>query len=107
LNWSATRQGDKIGRVFADWAIVYFGLLFENYKSRPNYWATFFHGETCEKTGWATVWAISSQTHLVTLSTPHIYFSSMDSFETEYFRSMDFFLQPPIFNDENGLILKG
>jgi hypothetical protein len=38
------KQGDRIGQVFACWAGVYFDLLFENYKSSPNYWATFFHG---------------------------------------------------------------
>jgi hypothetical protein len=36
-------QGDRIGRNFAYWAIVYFGHFFENYKSGPKFWATFFH----------------------------------------------------------------
>jgi hypothetical protein len=30
---SCRDQGDRIGRVFAQWAIVYFGQLFENYRS--------------------------------------------------------------------------
>jgi hypothetical protein len=34
-------QGDQIGRIFAQWPIVYFEQCFENYKSSPNYSATF------------------------------------------------------------------
>jgi hypothetical protein len=40
---AASGQGDQIGRIFANWAAVYFGLLLENYKSGANYWDTFFH----------------------------------------------------------------
>jgi hypothetical protein len=30
-------QGDQIGRIFAHWAIVYFGQCFENYSSSANF----------------------------------------------------------------------
>jgi hypothetical protein len=43
LNGGRT-QGDQIGRVFAYWVIVYFGK-FENYKSSPNFGATFSYGK--------------------------------------------------------------
>jgi hypothetical protein len=33
-------QGDQIGQIFAAWVIVYFGQLFENYKS---FFCYFFH----------------------------------------------------------------
>jgi hypothetical protein len=32
-------QGDQIGRIFAEWAIVFFGQFFENYGSAPKFWA--------------------------------------------------------------------
>jgi hypothetical protein len=38
---SALSQGDQTGLVFADWAIVYFEQLFENYGSSPNIWTIF------------------------------------------------------------------
>jgi hypothetical protein len=34
-------QGDQIRRIFAYWAIVYFGHFFEKYRRSPN----FFHGQ--------------------------------------------------------------
>jgi hypothetical protein len=37
-------QCDQIGRIFAQWGIVYFEQCFENYKSIKNIWATFYHG---------------------------------------------------------------
>jgi hypothetical protein len=37
-------QGDRIGRIFAYWAIFFFGQIFETFGS-INYWATFFLGE--------------------------------------------------------------
>jgi hypothetical protein len=39
-------QDDQIGRIFAHWAIAYFGQFFENYRSNPNFWDTIFHGQT-------------------------------------------------------------
>jgi hypothetical protein len=39
-------QGDQIGRIFAYWAIVFFGQFFENYRRGTNSWATFFHGKS-------------------------------------------------------------
>jgi hypothetical protein len=64
-------QGDQIGRIFAQWAIVYFGQWFENYIQSANFWATFFRDISYvlifTKNGLATFWASFSQTHLVTL----------------------------------------
>jgi hypothetical protein len=37
----AAEQGDQI---FAQWVIVYFGKLLENYRSISNIWATLFRG---------------------------------------------------------------
>jgi hypothetical protein len=41
---SVPKQGDQIGRFFANWATVYFEQLFEDDKSSPHFWATFFLG---------------------------------------------------------------
>jgi hypothetical protein len=65
-------QGDQIGRIFAQWVIVYFGQLLENYRSIPHVSGYFIPWISLgihfdKKTGWATFWAIFSQTHLVTL----------------------------------------
>jgi hypothetical protein len=61
-------QGDQIGRFFAYLAIVYNGQFCENYKSWPNFGATFFYCKSyalvVTKMGLA---AFFSQTHLVTL----------------------------------------
>jgi hypothetical protein len=35
------RQGDQIGRKFAQWVIVYFGQWFENYRSNAHLWLIF------------------------------------------------------------------
>jgi hypothetical protein len=37
-------QCDQIGRIFAHWAIVYFGHSFENYKSSAHFWTSFVRG---------------------------------------------------------------
>jgi hypothetical protein len=42
----ACDHDDQIGRIFVYWAVVYFGLLFENDKSSKNKWAHFFHGSS-------------------------------------------------------------
>jgi hypothetical protein len=71
MHSEAGRQGDQIGRIFAHWAIVYFGQFFENDRRSLNFLATFFHDEnfvfSLTEIGCATFWAILSQTHLVTL----------------------------------------
>jgi hypothetical protein len=41
-------QGDQIGRIFADLAIVFFGQLIENYRRSAISWATFFHSTSYE-----------------------------------------------------------
>jgi hypothetical protein len=69
------RQGGQIGRIFAQWAIVYFGLFFENYIEQPTFLGYFFQKlNLCmhyywQKMGWATFCAMFSLTHLVTLLT--------------------------------------
>jgi hypothetical protein len=37
-----SEQGDQIGRIFAQWTIVYFGQFFDNYKSGQHFYASFF-----------------------------------------------------------------
>jgi hypothetical protein len=37
------RRVTRLGEFLAQWVIVYFGQLFENYKSSPQFWATLFH----------------------------------------------------------------
>jgi hypothetical protein len=34
-------QGDQIGRIFAEWVIVYLWQFFENYQRIPHFLATF------------------------------------------------------------------
>jgi hypothetical protein len=66
------RQGDQIGRIFANLAIVYKGQLSKIYKSSPKILATSSAEKSyvviLTKRGWAMFWAIFSQTHLVTLA---------------------------------------
>jgi hypothetical protein len=56
---SAVRQGDQIGRIFVDWAIVYFGQFFEIYRTTPKFWATFFSDTSyliiCTENGFANI----------------------------------------------------
>jgi hypothetical protein len=67
-------QGDLFGRIFAQWANYYFEEFVENYRSSPHFCATLYMSryrlsiKFDKKTGWATLWAIFSQTHPVTLS---------------------------------------
>jgi hypothetical protein len=35
------KQSDQIGRLIAQWTIFYFGQIYENYRSRPKFGATF------------------------------------------------------------------
>jgi hypothetical protein len=37
-------QGDQIGRIFAQWVIVFFGQFLENYRSITSIFGYFFHG---------------------------------------------------------------
>jgi hypothetical protein len=62
-------QGDQIGRIFAYWAIHFFGQFFEDWNSRPKKfpWSKLCINFVKKYVGWATVWATSSQSHLVTL----------------------------------------
>jgi hypothetical protein len=64
-------QGDQIGRIFAQSAIVYFGQFFKNYTSSPNVWGTLF-----QRIDYVLILTINGlgyilgdflQTHLVTL----------------------------------------
>jgi hypothetical protein len=40
IKGNLTNQSDHIVRIFAHWAIVFFGHIFENYSSSANFWAT-------------------------------------------------------------------
>jgi hypothetical protein len=56
-----SQQSDKIGRIFAYWAIVFFGQFSENYISSPHFLDTFLRGycyaSILTKMHWATFWA--------------------------------------------------
>jgi hypothetical protein len=64
-------HSDQIGRIFAYWVIVSVGQFFENYRRSTNLWCYFLTKKiriNLDKIRvLATVWAIFSQTHLVTL----------------------------------------
>jgi hypothetical protein len=47
LDCDAKEQGDQIGRIFAYWVIVFFGQLFEKYRSRLIFCATLSHEKSC------------------------------------------------------------
>jgi hypothetical protein len=55
------RQGDQIGRIFAQWGIVYFGQFLENYII---FWILFFYGKSFDKK-WVGI-------HFGRLKTPHL-----------------------------------
>jgi hypothetical protein len=55
-------QGDKIGRFFATWKIVYFGCFLKITEEAIIFALIFFP----PKMVWATFWPNISQTHLVT-----------------------------------------
>jgi hypothetical protein len=64
-------QGDQIGRIFAHWASVYIEQVF-CFQKEPECFAYFLPlKKLCinfvQKMGWATFWAIFSQSHLGTL----------------------------------------
>jgi hypothetical protein len=58
-------QGDKIGRIFASWKVLYFRELSKITELAQIYlfW---------QRTDWSTFWAIITQTHLVTLLEWHL-----------------------------------
>jgi hypothetical protein len=66
------KQGDRIGRIFGPWTIVFFGYFFENYGRSPNFVATFFHGRSdvlvLTKNGLGYIWGDFFTHHLVTLT---------------------------------------
>jgi hypothetical protein len=71
LVWSPW-QGGQIGRFFRPLGDCLLGkVFFENYRSSSNCWAAFsmsmFRIKFDIKTGWATFWAIFSQTRPITL----------------------------------------
>jgi hypothetical protein len=55
----------------AQWGIVGFGQVFENFRISPHFCALFPKYKLCinfgKKISWATFWAIFSKSHLVTL----------------------------------------
>jgi hypothetical protein len=64
-------RGDRIGRIIAYWAIVFFEQFFENYESSLNIWAIFPHSLGFKlilaKHGFGLILGDFSQTYLVTL----------------------------------------
>jgi hypothetical protein len=70
-----SNQGEQIGRIFAHWAVVYFGQFLKSCRNSSNFGATFSMVQVvcqfCEKMDWAIFWATSSQPHLVTLKVTH------------------------------------
>jgi hypothetical protein len=64
-------QGDRIGRIFTQWAITFFVQFSENYRSSSHFWAPLFHALILTRSVRATFWAIFSQTHLFTLAVIH------------------------------------
>jgi hypothetical protein len=52
-------------RIFAHWAIVYFGQFLENYRGNTNFWSPIFYGKSyaliLTKMGRAIFWAMFSQ----------------------------------------------
>jgi hypothetical protein len=69
---SVRKQGDQIGR------ILLFTLSFLKLQKKSTFWCYFFPSIdyllSLTKMGWATLGAISSQTHLVTLF-PNLFYS--------------------------------
>jgi hypothetical protein len=69
-----------IGRFFAYWATVYFVrfLILQSYIGTPHFGILFSAAKVMPKMGWATFWAIFSQTQPVTLlltSSRSVFFS--------------------------------
>jgi hypothetical protein len=65
-------QGDQVRRIFACWIqIVYLKKFFKKNRGSPHCRSKFFHGKSyvsiVKKVGFATFWAIFSQTRLVPL----------------------------------------
>jgi hypothetical protein len=74
-------QGDQIGRIFANWAIVLLCAGFLITEVAPNFWSSFYHGKSYAKI--LTMHALGiilgrffSLTHLVTLRRFHFVFKS-------------------------------
>jgi hypothetical protein len=63
----AQNQGDQIGRIFADWVIVFLGHFFFKLEMYPQFLGYFCTPKKQQKFALATFRAIFSQTHLVTL----------------------------------------
>jgi hypothetical protein len=49
-------QGDQIGRIFARWAIVFFGQIFKNYRKSLNSWPAYFQGKSYVYINFAKNW---------------------------------------------------
>jgi hypothetical protein len=64
-------QGDQIGRFFAYWVVVYLGQFIEIFRCSPISWATIIQDTRyvliLSKWVGLQIWAIFSQTHLITL----------------------------------------
>jgi hypothetical protein len=62
-HWKKWAQGDQIGQIFADWAIVFFWQLCFKLQKLPKLILQLFSAEKnmylfWQETGWATLWVI-------------------------------------------------
>jgi hypothetical protein len=78
LKYQRQNQGDRIGWIFARWSVVYYRQLIEIYRKSPkNIWANFFTDKRrvlfWQRIYWATLWATSLKTKMVTLDTTKTY----------------------------------
>jgi hypothetical protein len=67
LNRLIVQQGDQIGRIFAYWAVVHIGLLFEKITQTVQTIGLLLQCKLCTYFDKNTFWAILSQIHLFTL----------------------------------------
>jgi hypothetical protein len=90
-----TYQGDQIGRIFAQWTIVFFGPFFDNYKTSSNSLSTYFHCRSylliLAKKGRATFWRFFHKltwspwyppTYVVSFCTMQFCIHSLSSYRT-------------------------
>jgi hypothetical protein len=75
------RQGDRIVRIFAYWAIDYFGQFFENYRISTHTLKTFSTVKVMHsfwsKMSMGYILGVFSQTHLVTLLSTLFFYAAI------------------------------
>jgi hypothetical protein len=78
------KQDDRIGRIFAYWAIAFFGQFLKTAEGALTFLATFFQSKNyvsnlTRKIVWATFWTTFPQTHLVALVRSQVFFGVKQS----------------------------